>query len=57
MGARHKLNQAHLLGAVAIAAIVGLLTESWAAFFIAVAVLVGGSIYAGDIRFDSRRRK
>jgi hypothetical protein len=57
MGARHKLNQAHLLGAVAIAAVAGLLTESWAVFFIAVTVLLGGAICAGDIRFDSRRRK
>jgi hypothetical protein len=57
MGARHKLNQAHLLGAVAIAAIAGLLTESWAVFFIAAAILLGGAICAGDIRFDSRRRK
>ena len=29
MGARQKLNQAHLLGAVGIAAIVGALTQSW----------------------------
>jgi hypothetical protein len=57
MGARHKLNQFHLLGAVGIAAIVGLLTESWAAFFIAVAVLLGGSIYAGDVRFDRKHRR
>ena len=57
MGARHKLNQVHLLGAAGVAAVVGLLTQSWAAFFIALALLVGGAIYAGDVRFDRRRRK
>ena len=57
MGARHKLNEIHLLGAVGIAAIVGALAQSWTVFFIAVAILVGGSIYAGDVRFDRRHRK
>ena len=57
MGVRHKLNQVHLLGAVGIAAIVGVLIQSWAAFFIAAAVLIGGSIYSGDVRLDRRRRK
>ena len=56
MGARTKLNQIHLLGAVGIAAIVGVLVQSWVAFFIAVAVLVGGAIYAGDVRLGNRRR-
>ena len=57
MGARTKLNQIHLLGAVGVATIVGVLVQSWTAFFVAVAVLVGGSIYGGDVRFDRRRRK
>jgi len=57
MGVRHKLNQIHLLGAVGIAGIVGVLIQSWAAFFIAAAVLIGGSIYSGDVRLDRRRRK
>ena len=57
MGARQKLNQVHLLSTMGIATIVAVLAESWTAFFVAVAVLVGVSIYAGDLRFDWCRGK
>lgn len=57
MGARHKLNQVHLFGAVAVAAIIGVLIQSWAAVFIVGAVLIVGSIYDGGVRFTGQRRR
>jgi hypothetical protein len=56
MSARHKLNQAHLLGTLVIASGVGVLTQSWIVFLIAGAVLLCGSVYTGDIRLDHHRR-
>ena len=57
MGARHKLNQAYLLIAVGVAAVIGILIQSWAAVFIVGAVLIAGFIYDGDVRFNRQRRK
>ena len=50
MSARTKLNGAYFIGCVVLAAIVGGLTQSWAVFFIALVVLILGSLMAGDIR-------
>ena len=57
MGARHKLNQAYLLIAVGVAAVIGILIQSWAAVFIVGAVLIVGFVYDGDVRFISHRRR
>ena len=57
MSARHKLNSAHMSGALGLAAILGVLSQSWAIFLIAAAALIGGAVYAGDVRFDRHRRK
>ena len=61
MGARQKLNQAHVNGALIVAGIAGLLTGSWAIFFIAAAALIGAATYNGGIRtkpsnYRSQRR-
>lgn len=57
MSARKKLNQAYVNGALVIAAVVGLATQSWTAFVLATAFLVVAALYAGDIRPTSRRRR
>jgi len=57
MGARQKLNQAHLNGALVIAAVIGIATQSWTVFWIAALFVVGSSFYAGGIRLDGRRRR
>ena len=56
MGARHKLNQTHILGAIGMAALVGGLTQSWAVFAIAAIVLIGAAIYVGDVRIQGGPR-
>jgi hypothetical protein len=55
VGARHKLNNHHILGAITVAGIVGLLTGSWLLAAVVGAVAIGLSINAGDIRFTGRR--
>ena len=50
MGARQKLNQAHVNGALIVAAVLGLMTGSWIIFFIASAMLIGAATYGGEIR-------
>ena len=50
MGARQKLNQAHVNGALIVAGILGLVTSSWTVFFIAGAVLIGLAVHSGGIR-------
>ncbi len=50
MGARQKLNQAHINGCILFAAVIGFVCGSWAAFLVSVAVLVGLDLMAGNIR-------
>jgi hypothetical protein len=57
MGARQKLNQAYLNGALVIAAVVGAATESWAVFWLAALIAAGSSLYSGEIRPHGRRDK
>ena len=57
LGARQKLNQHHVVGALGMAAIVGGLASSWLVFAVLAAVLIAGSIYAGDIRPDKGKRQ
>ena len=57
MGARTKLNEVNVLGALAIAGLVGILTGSWTVFLVAGALLVAAGVYSGDIRPSKGRRR
>lgn len=50
MGAKYKLNSAYLNGAIVVAGLAGLVTGSPAVFVVGLALLVGSSIWAGEIR-------
>jgi hypothetical protein len=54
MGARQKLNAAYFQGSVVVAAVAGLVTESWPVFFVALAALVGTNLCAGNIRPNNK---
>ncbi len=57
MGARTKLNIAAINGSLAIAAVVGLALESWAAFWGVTILLVIGNLCAGAIRPTGNHRR
>jgi hypothetical protein len=57
MGARSKLNVAFLNGSVFVAALVGWLCKSWAAFGLVLAVLLIGNFVMGEIRPGKRRKE
>ena len=48
--AKHKLNQAHINGALVLAGIVGLGSGSFVVFLIAMAIFLGVSVHTGAIR-------
>lgn len=48
--AKHKLNQAHLNGALIVAGIVGLGSGSFLVFFLALAVCISMAVHSGGIR-------
>jgi len=48
--AKHKLNSAYVNGAVVIAALVGIVCESWLVFLLVAALLIAGSLQDGSIR-------
>ena len=50
MTAKHKLNAAHVNGALAIAAVIGFASESFLVFLLVAALLLGGSMHDGSIR-------
>jgi 4-hydroxybenzoate polyprenyltransferase len=50
MGAREKLNIAHLNGSLLLATLVGGLAQSWPAFFVTLTVLLGLNLYLHEIR-------
>jgi hypothetical protein len=50
MPARKKLNQAYFLVSVFLAALIGWAGQSWLVFFVALAILLTGNIYSGQIR-------
>ena len=56
MGAREKLNQAYVNGAIVVAAVVGFVGQSWTMFWIAVAYATASNIYGGGIRLQPGRR-
>lgn len=57
MGARQKLNQAHVNGALVVAALVGAVTQSWIVFVVAALLAVGLSVHGGGIRTRGRQDK
>jgi len=50
MGARQKLNSAYFNGCLFVAAMVGLVAQSWALFWLALVVAVALSCHSGGIR-------
>ena len=56
MGARDELNKHHIYGAIGIATVLGLLTQSLTVFVVAVTVIIAASVYVGEIRSGRRRR-
>lgn len=50
MGAKRKLNAANFEGALAVSALLGILSESFGVFTIALVGLVIAAVVAGDIR-------
>lgn len=51
MGARNKLNSPYTLGAILLAGFVGAFFNPWWAFGVALAVVVGLHVQAGNIRW------
>lgn len=54
MGARQKLNRMNLAGDVALAGVLGMVVQSWLAFFLGLALLVAFDVRAGAIRPKKR---
>jgi len=50
MSAKHKLNSASVVGALAVAGLVAGVAGSWPVFWLATAALVVTSLHNGDIR-------
>ena len=48
--ANQKINQAHINGGLVLAGLVGLGSESFVVFFLALAVCIGMSFHSGGIR-------
>ena len=56
MGARQKLNAAYVQGGLIVAAIVGIMGQSWIVFAAAAVILIGLGLHGGEIRPRSRGR-
>ncbi len=56
MGARTKLNVSYVNGCLVLAAIVGLLFQSWMVFLVVAAILIAGDLYIGSILPSTGRR-
>jgi hypothetical protein len=54
MNARNKLNVAYFNGCLVVAAVIGLLFQSWPVFVGALVVLVIGNLISGGIRPKGR---
>jgi 1,4-dihydroxy-2-naphthoate octaprenyltransferase len=55
MGARQKLNAVYLNGSIALAAFLGLATQSWWIFIASLVVILASFTYTGNIRPKSSR--
>ena len=49
------MNTVAVNGSLIVAAIIGGMCQSWTVFVVAAATLIGGCLYAGDIRIKSQR--
>jgi hypothetical protein len=50
VSAKHKLNSAHLLGALLVAGLFGGISGSWLVFLVALVALLLAGYHAGEIR-------
>ncbi len=50
LSAKHKLNAAHINGALLIAAVFGIASESFVVFLLVASLLIGGALHDGSIR-------
>lgn len=57
MGARQKLNQAYINGAVVLAAVAGIACQSWLVFLGAMIFAIVMNVYGGGIRTARRNRR
>lgn len=57
MGASEKLNEIHMLIAVAAAVVLGWATGSWIALGVSVAILIAVKLHSGVIRTGGRRKR
>jgi hypothetical protein len=57
MGARQQLNRLALLGCAGVAAAVGVVSNSWVAFAVTLAVTAGAAVANRDIRLGLARRR
>ena len=55
-GTRSKLNQFYATGSLILASFIGLCCNSWGAFGVAAAVLLGLDLMGGQIRLAGSRR-
>jgi len=55
MRTRERLNVAFVQGSVVLAGLIGMLLQSWGAFFIALAIALCQNLWSNEIRL--RRRK
>ena len=53
---RDKLNAAHMVGSIGVAALFAALADSWPLFVVIAASLVGASVVTGEIRLQRRGR-
>ena len=56
MGARQKLNEVNVLGALGTAGLIGLLAQSWIVFAILGVALIAAGLCNGEIRPDKGKR-
>jgi hypothetical protein len=57
LSARHKLNTTCICGALLVAAILGGMFQSWAAFLLATVLLIAAAFYCDGIRPGRPRRR
>lgn len=57
MGARQKINQAHVNGAIVLAVVAGGLLQSWTVFWITFGLAAASAWYDGGIRSGPGHRK
>ncbi len=57
MGARTTLNGIYLTLSLAIAALIGAMTNSWVIFAISLSLLIAARLHSGAIRIKPRRRR